>query len=138
MLCLSRIHIYIHSSKHEGEHKYVTLKVCERDAPSVQRELGAYERLRATTMSNPGAMFIRELLDTFQITGSGGWHACLVHEPLGMSIETLRQLSPGSKLSKPLLKALLRNLFQALDCLHTDVKMIHAGERQLNFRLIPY
>lgn len=44
-----------------------------------------------------------------------------------MSMETLRQLSPGQRLPENLLKAFLRHLLQALDFLHSDAKIVHAG-----------
>lgn len=108
-------------------HKYVTLKVCEQDSPSIRRELAAYSHLDTITTSNPGALLVRELLDSFKATGPAGEHQCLVHEPLGMSMETLRQLSPGRKLPENLLKVFLMHLLRALDFLHTDAGMIHAG-----------
>ena len=108
-------------------HRYVTLKICERDSATVRRELAAYNRLDSITTSNPGALLVRELLDSFKAMGIEGEHQCLVHEPLGMSVETLRQLSPGQKLPENLLKAFLIHLLQALDFLHTDAEMIRAG-----------
>lgn len=83
--------------------KYVTLKVCEMNSPSVRRELAAYSHLATVTTSNPGTLLIRDLLDSFKAMGPAGEHQCLVHEPLGMSMETLRQLCPGQKLPEPLL-----------------------------------
>ena len=59
--------------------------------------------------------------------GQAGEHQCLVHEPLGMSMETLRQLIPGGKLPENLLKLFLMHLLQALDFVYTDAEMIHAG-----------
>lgn len=44
-----------------------------------------------------------------------------------MSMETLRQLSAEGKPRENLLKAFLIHLLQALDFLHTDAEMIHAG-----------
>ena len=111
-------------------HKYITLKVCEQDSPTTGRELAAYNHLDTITTSNPGALLVRELLDSFKATGRAGEHQCLVHEPLGMSMETLRQLSPGRKIPENLLKAFLLHLLQALDFLHTDAKMIPAGIKQ--------
>lgn len=108
-------------------HKYVALKVCERDSTSARREVAAYEHLNTLITAHSGALLIRQLLDNFKITGSGGEHICLVHEALGMSIETLRQLMPGNQLSEELLKAVLRHLFLALDCLHSEAKMVHTG-----------
>lgn len=108
-------------------HKYVTLKACEQDSQVARRELAAYTHLNTITTSNPGALLVRELLDSFKATGPAGECQCLVHESLGMSMETLRRLCPGRKLPEDLLKAFLTHLLQALDFLHTDAKMIHAG-----------
>lgn len=97
------------------------------NSPSARRELAAYSHLGTVTTKNPGALLVRELLDSFKAIGPAGEHQCLVHEPLGFSMETLRQLSPGRKLPEPFLRAFLIHLLQALDFLHTDAKMIHAG-----------
>jgi serine/threonine-protein kinase SRPK3 len=56
-----------------------------------------------------------------------------VHEPLGVSLETFRNVMPTKRLHEGLLKAVLRHLLQALDCLHSDAKIIHTGE----LRIIP-
>ena len=124
---------YIDDSFCHRGHKYITLKVCEQESPPVRRELAAYSQLNTITTSNPGALLIRELLDSFKAIGPAGDYQCLVHEPLGMSMETLRELSPGQKLSENLLRVFLVHLLQTLDFLHTDVKMIHAGT-QASFR----
>ena len=122
-------------STHPRGHKYVALKACEQDSPTIRRELAAYRHLETVTTSNPGALLVRELLDTFRATGPAGEYQCLVHEPLGMSMETLRQLSHERKLPENLLKLFLIQLLQALDFLHTDAGMIHAGN--VNFVLFP-
>ena len=44
-----------------------------------------------------------------------------------MNMETLRQLSRGQRLPENLLKAFLRHLLQALDFLHADATIAHAG-----------
>ena len=102
--------------------------MCEHDSPITRRELTAYNHLAMVTMKKPGALLVRELLDSFKAMGPAGEHQCLVHEPLGMSMETLRQLSPGRTLPEQLLKAFLIHMLQALDFLHTDAKMVHAGK----------
>ena len=109
------------------EHRYVTLKVCELDSPPIRRELDAYRHLDTVTTSKSGALLIRELLDAFKVTGREGEHQCLVHEPLGMSMETLRLTCPGEKLPVNILKPFLIQLLLALDFLHTDAGIVHAG-----------
>lgn len=111
-------------------HKYVTLKVCLQDCPAIRRELAGYNHLDTIMTSNPGALLVRELLDSFKATGPAGEHQCLVHAPLSISIETLRQLIPGRKLPENILKLSLLHLLKALDFLHTDAEMVHAGNKQ--------
>ena len=109
-------------------HEYIILKVCEQDSLTNNRELAAYSHLDTITTSNPGALLVRKLLDSFKATGPGGEHQCLVHEPLGICMETLRQLFPGLKIPESLLKVCLRHLLQALDFLHSDANIIHTGK----------
>lgn len=124
----SQVGIWLHSqarallSVNARGHKYVTVKVWEQDSPTIRRELAAYNHLNTITTSNPGGLLVRELLDSFEATGPAGEHQCLVHKPLGMSMETLRRLCPGRKLPEDLLKVFLLHLLQALDFLHTDAK----------------
>ena len=88
-----------------------------------RRELAAY-RPRDT-----GALPVRELLDSF--TKPAGEYQCAVHKPLRMSMETLKQLSPGRKVPENLLKAFLVHLLKAPDFLHTGARIIHAGMKHL-------
>lgn len=109
-------------------HKYVTMKICEKDCASSARELAAYKHLAPITTENIGALFIRDLYDDFKIQGLEGEHLCLIHEPLGISLDTFRRTMPLKRFSESQLKVVLIHLLQALDCLHRDAKMIHTGE----------
>lgn len=112
--------------------KFVTLKVCERDSLSAKREVAAYEHLNSMKTTHQGALLVRELCDHFQIPDLNGTHICLTQEPLGMSLETLRQLMPEKQLSADVLKAVLKHLLLALDFLHTEAKMVHTGDDACN------
>jgi serine/threonine-protein kinase SRPK3 len=109
-------------------HEYVAIKISEKNSTSSARELAAYKHLQTITTVKPGALFTRQLRDSFKIQGLEGEHLCLVHEPLGVSLETFRNVMPAKQLPEALLKAVLEHLLQALDCLHSDAKMIHTGE----------
>jgi serine/threonine-protein kinase SRPK3 len=113
-------------------HEYVAIKISEKDSTSSARELAAYKHLQTITTAKPGALFLRTLHASFKIQGLEGEHLCLVHEPLGISIETFRSVMPLKRLPEGLLKAVLRHLLQALDCLHSDAKMIHTGELRIS------
>lgn len=118
---------HIPVSLNQGGNKYVALKICERESPTVRSELAAYNHLDTITTSNVGALLFRHRLDSFKTTGLKGQHECLVHEPLGLCIQTIRELSPGHKLCKDIVKVLLTHVLRALDFLHTDAEMIHTG-----------
>ncbi|KAF2769192.1 putative serine/threonine protein kinase [Teratosphaeria nubilosa] len=100
-------------------HRYVALKVCERDSKPARREVSAYEHLKSLRSAHAGQRVIRQLLDSFEITVPGGEHLCLIHEPLAMSVETLTDLLPGKQMPESLLKSVLKYLL-------TDSNMIHA------------
>ena len=53
----------------------------------------------------------------------------MVHEPLGMSVQTLQELMPEKQLSEDVLRAVIRYLLLALDCLHSEGKMVHTGNQ---------
>ncbi|MCJ1248423.1 hypothetical protein MMC30_005641 [Trapelia coarctata] len=71
----------------EKEHKYVTLKVCERDSIQTTREVEAYKYLNTITTRHEVRQLIRSTLDTFEIRGPEGNHQCLVHKPLGLNLK---------------------------------------------------
>lgn len=91
-----------------------------QDSSTTRCELAVYSHLGTIKTRSPGALLVRDLLDSFKATGSAGEHLCLVHELLGMSVEALRQLLPGRELSENILKPFLIQLLQALDFLHID------------------
>lgn len=68
------------------------------------------------------------MLDNFEVTGSTGKkHQCLVHKPLGINLADLQDNYPSGKYTKELLRATLKHVFMALDFLHTEAQVIHAG-----------
>lgn len=56
----------------------------------------------------------------------------MVHEPLGMSVKTLQQLMPNQLLPEDVLKSVLKFLLLALDCLHSEAKMVHTSKTTLH------
>ena len=68
------------------------------------------------------------MLDNFEVTGSTGKkHQCLVHKPLGINLADLQDNYPSGKYTEELLRATLKHVFMALDFLHTEAQVIHAG-----------
>ncbi|RMY95212.1 hypothetical protein D0864_05389, partial [Hortaea werneckii] len=95
----------------------------------------AYQRLKAIATAHQRPSHIREPSDYFTIPTTHGEHLCLVHEPLGISIETFRDSLPERKLSEPFLKAILKHLLLALEVLHTEPKIIHTDLQARNLQL---
>lgn len=87
-----------------------------------------YKRISAASTRHPGRRSVRELLDSFEITGPDGSHRCLVHPP---SVLTFLCRNPVRRLPAPDLAVVLRRLFLALDFLHTECKIIDTGALDL-------
>ncbi|TKA47002.1 hypothetical protein B0A49_13088 [Cryomyces minteri] len=106
-------------------HRHVTLKVFTRDHQN-DGEIEMYEHLMKGNPSHPGKRFVRTFLDSFTIPRAGGSHHCLVHTPLWGSLRDMIARNPyRDRFNEELLRETLYRLFQALDYLHTDRKIIH-------------
>ncbi|KAJ6047187.1 kinase-like domain-containing protein [Penicillium canescens] len=116
-------------------HKYVTLKVFERDSAEGKREVEAYYRIHASKASHDGAKFVRKALDSFQIGHAEGIYQCLVHQPLGMSLYDLRTQFTAKILPEKLLKMTLVHILLALDYLHAEAGIIHTDIQEKNIML---
>ncbi|EXM21028.1 Protein kinase domain [Fusarium oxysporum f. sp. vasinfectum] len=88
----------------------------------LDNELEMYNRISASSTKHPGRSAVRELLDSFDVTGPDGSHRCLVHPPLWESIWTFLNRNPVGRLPPVVLAVTLRRLFLALDYLHTECK----------------
>ncbi|KAM5367714.1 hypothetical protein ACJA88_011330 [Fusarium oxysporum] len=91
----------------------------------LDNELEMYNQISASSTKHPGRSAVRELLDSFDVTGPDGPHRCLVHSPLWESIWTFLNRNPVGRLPPVVLAVTLRRLFLALDYLHTECKVIH-------------
>ena len=106
---------------------YKTVKVCTIGA-KVNRELEIYDHLSKIKLDHDGGRYlIRHLHDHFQIDSKYGKHACLVHEPLGMSLHYVQQCINDRVLRLNLLRPAVRYAIAALDFLHTRAHIIHTG-----------
>ena len=87
-----------------------------------------YDRLSKGNASHIGRRYVRTALDSFTIPRVEGAHHCLVHTPLWGSLRDMIARSPNrDRFTEELLRATLYRLFQALDYLHRDRKIIHTG-----------
>ncbi|KAJ5286359.1 hypothetical protein N7524_001665, partial [Penicillium chrysogenum] len=107
--------------------KYVALKVYIHNSV-FHRELPFYEHI-ATHMSSdhPGRENIRRIHDSFTVTGPDGRHIVLVQEPGCISLFDLKDRMPETRFPEGMVKAILTELLQALDFLHTECKAVHTA-----------
>ena len=113
---------------YESDSKYVALKIYVTGQKK-NHELEIYNRMDAAEVEHPGRDLIRKLFDHFTITGPHGPHVCLVHDPMGMSADTLLQkYIPGKAMTLDEMKSCIRQLLIALDFLHSFAHIVHTGK----------
>lgn len=93
----------------------------------MEHELNIYKRLNLGSKSHPGRGAVRALLDSFTVSGPHGEHHFLVHPPLSESIKTFLRRNPIHRLPTVVLAVVLRQVFLALDYIHTECQIIHTG-----------
>ncbi|KAI0834278.1 kinase domain protein [Hypoxylon sp. FL0890] len=106
------------------EHDHVALKIYARGARR-KDEFQVYKRLGAADRTHPGSRYVAAALDTFVLPRPGGDHYCLVQKPMWDSWRDLLFRNPTNRFTDELLKAGLKQLFLALDFLHTECKIVH-------------
>lgn len=77
--------------------------------------------------SHIGALLVREMTDSFEISNAHGKYPCIVHKPLSISLAQLRSKCPGRRLPVNVLKPALVHILLALDFLHSEAHMVHTG-----------
>ncbi|KAL2222339.1 kinase-like domain-containing protein [Thermoascus aurantiacus ATCC 26904] len=109
------------------ESKYVVLKVYVSGVVEDRNhELDVYDRINSVETNHPGKSFIRKLLGHFYVQGPhGDRYICLVHQPLGLSVDQFLDFFPGRAPSLEDLKPCLRQILLTLDFLHAGARIIH-------------
>ncbi|BCS04295.1 uncharacterized protein AKAW2_80096S [Aspergillus luchuensis] len=117
-------------------HCYVALKVYITST-SVSQEIEIYNHLKTTQSDHAGQSCLRSLIETFQVRNPDGHrnHTCLVHPPLGISLDQLMPLLPGKVMSSSMVRTTMRNILAALDFLHTEAHVIHTDIQPNNILL---
>jgi serine/threonine protein kinase len=95
---------------------------------TAQREVQTYRTLGQGDISHPGYSHVRTALDAFTIPHQGNEHHCVVQKPMWGSFRHFIYRSPANQLSEDLLKSGLKQIFLALDYLHSECQLVHTGE----------
>ncbi|KAJ5188901.1 hypothetical protein N7491_005223 [Penicillium cf. griseofulvum] len=104
--------------------QYITLKVYTMDGTG-QREVQIYKALSRGDTSHPGYSHVRTALDAFTIPRQGNEYHCVVQKPMWGSFRHFIYRSPAHQLSEELLKSELKQVFLALDYLHSECQLVH-------------
>lgn len=113
---------------------WVALKIYI-NASKVHRELPVYQHINSIQSSHPGKNHVRELFSHFEIEGPHGKHICLVHKPLGLTLDELKDEMEAKVVSKEVLIELFRYVLQGLEFLHEEAKVIHTDLQPHNMFL---
>ncbi|KAF3407208.1 hypothetical protein DPV78_000030 [Talaromyces pinophilus] len=93
------------SSKHPSsdlvrKHCFYTLKVCVR-GHQPDREI-AISKYSKNLNDHFGKQLVRLVIDSLEVVGPHGKHACLLYQPLGMNLTEFQNLLPDNKFPKGL------------------------------------
>ncbi|RMY96140.1 hypothetical protein D0861_00288 [Hortaea werneckii] len=114
--------------------KYAALKIYVNNS-KYHRELPIYEEINDLHSTHAGQKYIREMYDSFELQGPHGRHICLVHQPLGISLGELKQLTPDGLFSAELIRQTLRCILSGVQFLHKEARVIHTDLQPSNMLL---
>ncbi|KAJ8265088.1 hypothetical protein COCON_G00141870 [Conger conger] len=118
--------------------RFVALKVVKSAQHYTETALDEIKLLRCVRDSDPSDPHretIVQLIDDFKISGVNGVHVCMVLEVLGHQL--LKFIIKSNYMGLPLIcvKAIIRQVLQGLDYLHTKCKIIHTDIKPENILL---
>lgn len=106
--------------------KFCTCDYLDHDA--ARHELEVYEHLSIANPSHEGLQYIQTVVESFQVMGSNGTHICLVFEPIRETLALFQSRLKKKRFPLDLLKLYLVCLLNGLDYLHSECRIVHAGE----------
>ncbi|KAG8796661.1 hypothetical protein FRC17_007970, partial [Serendipita sp. 399] len=109
------------------DHEFVVLKIGTRNSPPAKREIEIFDHINPilSKTTHGGSLFIRTMMDHFEITSKDGVYKCIVQKPMSTSLDSLRDICTNQRFTESLLQATLFRVLYALDFLHTKAKVIH-------------
>lgn len=73
-----------------------------------------------------GKQLVRIVMDSFEVDGPHGKHACLLYQPLGMNLTEFQNLFPGNRFPKELIQRTIQLVLISVAFLHQN-NVIHSG-----------
>lgn len=109
----------------DSGHRYVALKLCVSDYPSIGRERDALAHLNSSPVDT---RVVQRCFDNFTVTSSVGMeYQCFVLEPLSPNLTQCGLIFANKKWDPALFRRVTREALQAVNVVHTQAKLIHCG-----------
>jgi serine/threonine protein kinase len=105
----------------------VTIKAIRADCSESTKELRILQHIQKNAAQHPGRKHLPELLDHFYEGSSEKKNLFLVLELLGPMVRDVVGYLPGKRFSPSSASQLSRQLFLAIDCLHSQ-GIVHGGK----------
>ncbi|XP_067319512.1 SRSF protein kinase 3-like [Anolis sagrei] len=121
-----------------GKKRSVAVKVPRGGEDFVEAALDEVLLLRCVNSkrrNNRASDHVIRFLDDFKMIGENGFHACLVFELLGPSLQTLLNCHGARGLPLPFVKKATQQVLQGLHFLHKECRIIHADIKPENILL---
>ena len=106
------------------------MRVRTKEQDHSDQETKIYEYLQCQPIEHPGKSRVRNILDSFEITGPNGNHKCMLYQPLGMSFTEFLRLLPENEFPKELAQKSIQLILIAPGSLH-QCDIIHTGNLKL-------
>ncbi|KAF7655220.1 hypothetical protein LDENG_00059430 [Lucifuga dentata] len=115
--------------------RFVAMKVvksAEHYTETAVDEIKLLRSVRNSDPNDPNREMVVQLLDDFKISGVNGTHVCMVFEVLGHHLLKWIIKSNYQGLPLPCVKAIIQQVLQGLDYLHTKCQIIHTDIKPEN------
>lgn len=107
----------------------MAVKITNSEDADVARHEKEIERhIAQQNLAHRGRVILRTCLNDFEVTSSEGKHTCLVYEPMREPLWIMQRRFVDRQLPLPIAKAYIYIRLVGLDYLHSECKVIHAGE----------
>ncbi|VUC23756.1 unnamed protein product [Clonostachys rosea] len=123
-----------------SEEKYIAVKINATASSSrkrsVENEVAILQHISKLNPNHQGWHFIRKLSDSFNIEGKyGSSHCCLALDPLREPLWLYQRRYSDGVIPSGILKVLVQMMLHALDCLHSECRVIHTDLKPDNIMI---